>query len=194
MAYLTVGGPHPIAAHLVPLARGPAQGLDVDNALASTESYWRAWAARCTYEGRWRDDPGAPGVRAQGDDLRTNQQQSVITPTSSLPESIGGIRNWDYRFCWLRDASLTLDAFLISRCPRRGAGVPRLAAARRSGRSRRPADRVQHLRSAAAHRVRAQLVTWVEGLEAGACRQRSLRAVPAGRLRRHGVSPRNGWE
>ena len=49
------GRPHPVAAHLVPLARGAARGLDVEQALAATESYWRDWAGRCTYEGRWRD-------------------------------------------------------------------------------------------------------------------------------------------
>jgi GH15 family glucan-1,4-alpha-glucosidase len=90
----------------------PPAGVDAAQALAATDAYWRAWAGRCTYQGRWRDAV----VRS----LLTLKAMTysptggiVAAPTTSLPESIGGVRNWDYRYCWLRDASLTLDALLI---------------------------------------------------------------------------------
>ena len=90
----------------------PPQGLDADQALASTESYWRTWAGRCTYEGRWRDAVVRSLITLKGMTYAPTGG-IVAAPTSSLPESIGGVRNWDYRFCWLRDASLTLNAFMI---------------------------------------------------------------------------------
>jgi GH15 family glucan-1,4-alpha-glucosidase len=94
-------------SHLQPPPMGdPAQTL------AATDAYWREWAGRCTYQGRWRD--------AVLRSLLTLKAMTyaptggiVAAPTSSLPEAIGGVRNWDYRYCWLRDASLTLDAFMV---------------------------------------------------------------------------------
>ena len=94
-------------SHLQPPPMGdPAQTL------AATDAYWQEWAGRCTYQGRWRD--------AVLRSLLTLKAMTyaptggiVAAPTSSLPEAIGGVRNWDYRYCWLRDASLTLDAFLL---------------------------------------------------------------------------------
>jgi GH15 family glucan-1,4-alpha-glucosidase len=87
-------------------------GLDVDQALGATESFWREWAGRCTYQGRWRN--------AVLRSLLTLKAMTfaptggiVAAPSTSLPEEIGGVRNWDYRFCWLRDASLTLHALMI---------------------------------------------------------------------------------
>ena len=79
--------------------------------LADTENWWRRWASRSTYRGRWRE----PVMRS----LITLKALThaptggiVAAPTTSLPEEIGGIRNWDYRYCWLRDATLTLLALL----------------------------------------------------------------------------------
>ncbi len=90
----------------------PPAALDVAQVLDGTERYWQAWAGRCTYEGRWRDMI----VRS----LITLKAMTyaptggiVAAPTTSLPEELGGSRNWDYRYCWLRDSSLTLDALII---------------------------------------------------------------------------------
>jgi GH15 family glucan-1,4-alpha-glucosidase len=86
--------------------------VDVEQSLNFTDTFWREWAGRCAYQGRWRDLV----VRS----LITLKAMTyaptggiVAAPTTSLPEAMGGVRNWDYRFCWLRDASLTLDALMI---------------------------------------------------------------------------------
>src|SRR5262245_5104316 len=80
-------------------------------ALEATESFWREWAGRCSAGGRW-----APQVRRSLITLKALTYAPtggiVAAPTTSLPERLGGVRNWDYRYCWLRDATLTLLAFL----------------------------------------------------------------------------------
>ncbi len=82
-----------------------------DSALARTEAWWRAWSDRCTYEGAYADE-----VRLSLIVLKAMTHELtgalVAAPTTSLPEDIGGERNWDYRFCWLRDSVLTLEALL----------------------------------------------------------------------------------
>jgi GH15 family glucan-1,4-alpha-glucosidase len=92
--------------HQVPAARDGLQ------ALAETERFWREWVGRCTYDGPWRE----PVLRSLITLKALTYQPTgaiVAAPTTSLPEAIGGVRNWDYRFCWLRDSSLTLDALMI---------------------------------------------------------------------------------
>ncbi|MDZ7727730.1 MAG: glycoside hydrolase family 15 protein [Dehalococcoidia bacterium] len=80
-------------------------------ALEHTEAHWREWLSRCTYDG-----PHAGMVRRSLLTLRLLDYALtgaiVAAPTTSLPETIGGIRNWDYRFCWIRDAAFTLYSFL----------------------------------------------------------------------------------
>jgi GH15 family glucan-1,4-alpha-glucosidase len=81
--------------------------VDPTRALAETETFWREWSAKCRPAGRWSE-----AVRRSMITLKALTYGPtggmVAAPTTSLPERIGGVRNWDYRYCWLRDATLTL--------------------------------------------------------------------------------------
>jgi GH15 family glucan-1,4-alpha-glucosidase len=84
---------------------------DADSALARTEAWWQAWCARCAYDGPHRKEVmlSLRVLKA----LTSEQTGAVIAaPTTSLPEDVGGERNWDYRYCWLRDSVLALEALL----------------------------------------------------------------------------------
>jgi GH15 family glucan-1,4-alpha-glucosidase len=80
---------------------------DPRTSLATTEKFWKEWSARCRPAGEWSD-----AVRRSIITLKALTYEPtggiVAAPTTSLPEQIGGKRNWDYRYCWLRDATLTL--------------------------------------------------------------------------------------
>src|SRR5205814_9582313 len=84
---------------------------DADSALARTEAWWRDWSGRCTYEGAYRDEVLTSLIVLKA--MTAEPTGALIAaPTTSLPEDIGGVRNWDYRYCWLRDSVLTLEALL----------------------------------------------------------------------------------
>jgi GH15 family glucan-1,4-alpha-glucosidase len=89
----------------------PPPPVDAEAALARTTRWWRAWSGRCALGGTWHEpvQRSLITLRALADD-RTGG--IVAAPTTSLPEEIGGVRNWDYRYCWVRDATFTLLALL----------------------------------------------------------------------------------
>ena len=87
--------------------------LDSLAALHRTRRWWHRWVGQCRYEGEWRDDVVRSLITLKA--LTYGPTGAVCAAaTTSLPESIGGVRNWDYRYSWLRDATLTLQALLVS--------------------------------------------------------------------------------
>jgi GH15 family glucan-1,4-alpha-glucosidase len=85
--------------------------IDVPRALARTDLYWREWSSRCTYQGEWRDAVVRSLITLKA--LTYVPTGGIVAAaTTSLPEHIGGVRNWDYRYCWLRDATFTLYSFM----------------------------------------------------------------------------------
>ena len=89
-----------------------APGLvDADAALAETESWWREWAGRCTYDGPWREAVVRSLITLKAM-IYAPTGGIVAAVTTSVPEQLGGVRNWDYRYCWLRDATMTLQSML----------------------------------------------------------------------------------
>ncbi len=89
----------------------PPRPPDVAVAIRETEGWWRAWSGRCTYRGEWREAVVRSLITLKA--LTYEPTGGIVAAaTTSLPEQLGGVRNWDYRFCWLRDATLTLLSLL----------------------------------------------------------------------------------
>ncbi|MDA8072843.1 MAG: glycoside hydrolase family 15 protein [Actinomycetota bacterium] len=81
--------------------------------LEATEAWWQAWSARCTYRGEWRDAVSRSCATLKA--LTYGPTGGIVAAlTTSVPERLGGVRNWDYRYVWLRDATLTLHALLAT--------------------------------------------------------------------------------
>ncbi len=96
-----------------PSHRPPPPERDAMASLEQTESWWRGWSRRCKADGDWCE-----AVRRSLITLKALTYAPtggiVAAPTTSLPEKIGGVRNWDYRYCWLRDATLTLYSLMLA--------------------------------------------------------------------------------
>ncbi|TWT15442.1 glycoside hydrolase family 15 protein [Reyranella sp. CPCC 100927] len=91
-----------------PITRQP---INPRAALATTEAFWQRWAAQCKPAGEWSGAVKRSLITLKAL-IYTPTGGIVAAPTTSLPERLGGTRNWDYRFCWLRDATLTLLALM----------------------------------------------------------------------------------
>ena len=99
----------------------PPPPIDPLLALQDTQDWWEAWAARCTYDGPLREEVIRSLVTLKA--LTFGPTGGIVAAaTTSLPEKIGGVRNWDYRYCWLRDATFTLYSLLESGYTEEAAG------------------------------------------------------------------------
>ena len=164
---------------------GDPPELDVERELTRTEQFWLDWSGRCTYQGRWREAVMRSLITLKA--LSYAPTGGIVAaPTTSLPEELGGVRNWDYRYCWLRDASLTIVALTLSGyldeaiafrdwLMRAAAGAPREVQIMYDLHGGRRLDR-----------VRTPLAAGLRGLQAGPRGQRGLGSVSARRLWRAG--------
>jgi GH15 family glucan-1,4-alpha-glucosidase len=85
--------------------------LDIERSLTETEAWWHEWSRHCTFSGPWRDAVVRSLITLKA--LTYAPSGAIVAaPTTSLPERFGGVRNWDYRYCWLRDATFTLLALM----------------------------------------------------------------------------------
>ncbi|HKW90693.1 MAG TPA: glycoside hydrolase family 15 protein [Methylomirabilota bacterium] len=95
-----------------PAHRLPPPPPDPDDAVRESERWWREWAGRCTYEGPDRDAVLRSLITLKAM-IYAPTGGIVAAPTTSLPEWLGGVRNWDYRLCWVRDATFALYALVM---------------------------------------------------------------------------------
>ena len=102
----------PFTLAWAPSHEPPPPAIDPSWALATTDAWWREWSGRCAYAGEWRDEVVRSLITLKA--LTYDPTGAIVAaPTTSLPELIGGERNWDYRYCWLRDSALTLEALML---------------------------------------------------------------------------------
>lgn len=96
---------------LLTVTNGIRHDRDFDTNLTTCRTFWEKWSAKCTYDGLWRDDVLRSALALK---LLTSAHygSTVAAATFGLPEGIGGERNWDYRYTWIRDSAFTMYAFL----------------------------------------------------------------------------------
>ena len=163
--------------------QSPPPAIDALDALTRTEAFWRKWSDRCPDVGPWTEAVKRSLITLKA--LTYAPTGGIVAAaTTSLPERLGGVRNWDYRYCWLRDATFTLLAFMSSRLQRRGAGISRLAYSSCRRQPEPSPDHVRRGRRALAAGADRPLAARIRELEAGADRQRGVAATAARRLRR----------
>ncbi|WP_339035305.1 glycoside hydrolase family 15 protein [Bradyrhizobium symbiodeficiens] len=108
-----VGETVPFVLTYGPSHLDPPEAIDPDIALQETEKFWQEWSGRSTHDGEYRDLIMRSLITLKA--LTFAPTGGIVAaPTTSLPEKLGGARNWDYRFCWLRDATFTLLALMNS--------------------------------------------------------------------------------
>jgi GH15 family glucan-1,4-alpha-glucosidase len=101
----------PFVLSWAPSHLGSPPAVDADEALASTTEFWTDWVKHCTYRGAYAEAVIRSLITLKA--LTYAPTGGIVAaPTTSLPEDLGGVRNWDYRYCWLRDATITLEALL----------------------------------------------------------------------------------
>ena len=113
VAEFTVGAGErvPFVLTWFPSHEAQPQSVNAEHALQQTEAYWQSWASRCEQKGEWNGAVMRSLLTLKG--LTFAPTGGIVAAaTTSLPEEIGGVRNWDYRYCWLRDATFTLIALM----------------------------------------------------------------------------------
>ena len=100
-----------VRADLVCFSRGAPRAINPEHALEETSAYWKQWSEKCQPHGEWHEAVVRSLITLKG--LTYAPTGGIVAAaTTSLPEEIGGVRNWDYRYCWLRDATYTLYALM----------------------------------------------------------------------------------
>ncbi len=108
---VSAGERHPFVLTWFPSHHPTPDPIDAEHALEDTCSFWREWVGTCSYSGRWSEAVVRSLMVLKA--LTYGPTGGIVAaPTTSLPEKIGGVRNWDYRYCWLRDATFALDVLV----------------------------------------------------------------------------------
>ncbi len=95
-----------------PTHRPEPEPREPEQCLSDTDQWWKEWSDRCTFQGEWRDAVLRSLITLKA--LTYAPTGGIVAAaTTSLPERVGGVRNWDYRYCWLRDATFTLYALMV---------------------------------------------------------------------------------
>ena len=173
----------PFVLTWVPSHEGAPDRCDPLQAQTDTQRYWDEWVSRCTYQGTYREAVIRSLITLKA--LTFEPTGGIVAAaTTSLPEDLGGVRNWDYRYCWLRDATITLEALLRT-------GYTDEASAWRAWLARAvagdPGDVQIMYGVAGERRLDEWEADWLPGLRelgAGADRQRGGEPAPARRVRR----------